>query len=186
MKNKKLVIAIIAIITVMTAAAGCGGGDAGKSDPNGGSAGGQTSGQEIEVDTAELEKYLTKTLSFDDYMEEMTDEDIIFELYDIDPELVENAWLYMSTGATAEELAVFELKETSADGVQAVIDACNSRADSQKKAFENYVPEEVDRIAECGVGVQQLESGKVNVCSIGVKNEDIVGAVADFVQLQTE
>lgn len=49
-----------------------------------------------------------------------------------------------SGGATAEEIACFEAKDS--DGANNIKTALENRIESQKKAFENYQPQEMDKL----------------------------------------
>lgn len=51
-----------------------------------------------------------------------------------------------SGGATAEEIACFEAKDT--DGAANIKTALENRIESQKKAFENYQPQEMDKLGD--------------------------------------
>ena len=49
-----------------------------------------------------------------------------------------------SSGGTAEEIDCFEAKD--ADSAKAIADTLTARVESQKKVFENYVPEEMTKL----------------------------------------
>lgn len=94
-----------------------------------------------DVDTAAMAQELSEKLKFDDDLQK-TDGEAVKVLYGID--YAEEAQLYIGSGATAEEIAVFKLKDDN-DANKAVEDV-KKRVENQKNAFENYVPAEVDRL----------------------------------------
>lgn len=65
-------------------------------------------------------------------------------LYGFDAALVTEAQVFCSTGATAEELAIFKaVDEAAAKTIKAAVEA---RIESQKESYESYVPEEVPKL----------------------------------------
>ena len=63
-------------------------------------------------------------------------------LYDVKDEDVTKHAVYVSSGATAEEIAVFEAKD--ADAAARVKTAVDQRIADLKEGFENYVPGEMN------------------------------------------
>ncbi len=100
-----------------------------------------SSNTEKNIDTAAMAAELSQKLSFDDELQKVDSEGVKV-LYGID--YAEEAQLYMGSGATAEEIAVFKLK-TDEDASKAE-QAAKDRIESQKKAFENYAPQEMSRL----------------------------------------
>ncbi|QHI72819.1 DUF4358 domain-containing protein [Aminipila terrae] len=134
MRNLKLcVIMVLVICAVFT---GCN---------KGGSK--ETAGNEQILEQAkvsDLGEYIVKNTQFKDYMSKV-DNDIFFSLYNLNKDLVDDAVLYSSTGATAEEVAVIK----AVDGkTEDVVKACKDRIQAQKEGFENYVPEELDKLSK--------------------------------------
>ena len=52
--------------------------------------------------------------------------------------------LYLSSGATAEEIAVFEAKDDAA--AERLLAAAKERVEVQKTAFEDYAPAEMTKL----------------------------------------
>ena len=137
--KKKLCILLIAAMILSVAAVlyGCG-----KSP-------GETGTPEEEnpyntiIDAGVLAEYLFDNITFADELTEV-DDDIAYEIYGIDKNAVKDISVYMSTGATAEEIAVF----TVSDDEEALLvsAAMSSRIEQQKSGFENYVPEEIPKL----------------------------------------
>jgi predicted small lipoprotein YifL len=96
---------------------------------------------------------VAQTLTFKDQM--MTLEDrVIPNIYNVDMDKLADKCCYVSSsGATAEEISVFRVKDAA--DLQMAKDAISERIEDQKIAFENYVPEEMVKIQNAVV----LEKG---------------------------
>lgn len=101
------------------------------------------SGGEKEVDAAALADELKNGLTFQDEMTAATDA-IRDTLYAIDGADVAQGKLYTSSGATAEEIAVFKAKDKEA--ADRLYKAAEERLENQKTAFEDYVPAEMTKL----------------------------------------
>ena len=67
-------------------------------------------------------------------------------LYDMDEGLVTSQIVYVSSGATAEEVAVFECADE--DGVSAVEEAAEQRISDMKEGFSDYIPAEMAKLED--------------------------------------
>lgn len=122
MKNK-LIAAILA--AVMLAVTGCG------------------AKKDVQIDIDALASELAAGVAFEDELS-LIDDGMIPMLYDAD--VYADAVLYLGSGATAEEIAVFACEdETRAKGM---LDEANSHIESQIISFEDYIPAEVQRLEE--------------------------------------
>lgn len=65
-------------------------------------------------------------------------------LYGISETLLEDSLFYFSSGATAEELAIF--KTTGADAAKTVVSAIEGRIADQRLSFSDYNPDEVPKL----------------------------------------
>lgn len=65
-------------------------------------------------------------------------------LYGIDEDLVADCAVYASTGATAEELAIFTL--SSQDDVETVSTALGYRVEDRIEGLRDYLPDEVSKL----------------------------------------
>ena len=72
------------------------------------------------------------------------DQNIALVIFGLSEEDVESCAVYCSTGATAEEIALFIAPDT--DAAERVYAALERRVDMQILAFENYVPAEVPKL----------------------------------------
>lgn len=89
---------------------------------------------------------LSEDVTFKDEMERL-DSQAGITMYGLDGSQVEESWVYASTGATAEEIAVFRLREGAGDAeAKAVKEAIDNRILQQRQAFVNYVPGEIAKL----------------------------------------
>ena len=96
----------------------------------------------ITIDVSNTAAALVEALSFEDELSEI-DEGIVPMLYELPDTVVETA-VYISSGATAEELSVFSFSEEK--GAKEKEENIKLRIESQKESFENYIPDEVKRL----------------------------------------
>ena len=95
----------------------------------------------VSVDTAALTTSLTSAISYDNELSELSEEDITNY---VTVEDGVKGVMYMSSGSTAEEVAVFTAPDeatasTMKNNVQEFLN-------DQKTSFEDYIPEEAQRI----------------------------------------
>lgn len=93
------------------------------------------------MDIAQLSNELLDKAEFEDELSAV-DGATIKKLYDIDNYV--KASVYLSSGATAEEIAVFEFdsKDAAADGLK----KAQVRIEEQKTDFESYIPKEIPKL----------------------------------------
>lgn len=126
MKKKNLGAAIAALAAAMTLVlCACGGGAAEPFDP------------------ASTASALLDSGAFSENLEQL-DQDVACMLYGIDESTVTGSAVYGSTGATAEEIAVFTLTDETA--AQAAKTALETRVADQKTALESYLPAEIVKL----------------------------------------
>lgn len=95
----------------------------------------------VSVDTAALTTSLTSDISYDNELSELSEDDITNY---VTVEDGVKGVMYMSSGSTAEEVAVFTAPDeatasTMKNNVQEFLN-------DQKTSFEDYIPEEAQRI----------------------------------------
>lgn len=95
------------------------------------------------VDPFQLADDLKAGLTFKDEMTEASDK-VWNRLYGLSEEDLVAGKVYLSTGATAEEVAVFKAVDKAAAG--RIYQAAQERVDSQKAAFEDYMPAEMAKL----------------------------------------
>lgn len=126
-------------------AAGCGAGDAPEPE-NGVQPGTETdaqAGAETEIDAQALAESLVTGIDYDDALEAM-EEDVAAMYFTIEDGV--KTCLYMGSGSTAEEVAVFEAPDE--ETARAQLDNAQAYLDSQKEAVQDYQPEEAKRIED--------------------------------------
>lgn len=64
--------------------------------------------------------------------------------YGIDEEKVQDCKVFLSSGATASEVAVFAMKDE--DGVNELLELINERLEERKASFADYAPDEVPKL----------------------------------------
>lgn len=70
--------------------------------------------------------------------------DILGYIYDVSEDDYAEAAVYCSSGATADELAIFKAKD--ADAAKRIAEAAQQRIEEQIRGFKNYVPSEVPKL----------------------------------------
>ena len=105
--------------------------------------GGDGGGKTAEFDPAATANALLASEAFSESLVSI-DQDIACMLYGIDEDTVTGSAVYGSTGATAEEIAVFAFAD--ADGAAAGKAALETRISEQKIALESYQPAELVKL----------------------------------------
>ena len=129
MKTKKILCTLMAVMCIGTAAlTGCGSDSDSSTAGSANSAAAAQTNESVDVTAvAEL------------------DEAKIEKIIGISADSYTKAKVYVSSsGGTAEEIDCFEAKD--ADSAKAIADTLTARVESQKKVFENYVPEEMTKL----------------------------------------
>lgn len=101
-------------------------------------------GQSVTVDVEVAADTLYRNITFEDTMEPM-DSSMLSSIYsDIQSDDVVKSKVYVSSTATAEEIAVFEAKDSAAASRLETI--VNTRVQEQKDIYADYAPLEVSRL----------------------------------------
>ena len=122
---KKIFIALLAT-AILFAAVGCGSENGGKDEVR-------------TVDISSAAQALAAEITFEDEIAPIDDEAVRY-LYDL-PDGVKAA-VYSSSGATAEELALFDAGDEST--AKAVLSVAREHIQSQLESFKNYNPDETE------------------------------------------
>ena len=119
--------ALAALVVMAALCAGCGGDTA------------------VEMD---LPSAAAQLLAADCFTDELTEpaEGIALRLYQVDEADVAECMLYCSSGATAEEIALFRASDAAAAG--RIAEACEGRIARQTESFRSYVPEELPKLED--------------------------------------
>ena len=139
MKTKKILCTLIAVMCIGTAAlTGCGSDSDSSTANSANSAAAAQTNESVDV-TGVADK-------LKDELAEL-DEAKIEKIIGISADSYTKAKVYVSSsGGTAEEIDCFEAKD--ADSAKAIADTLTARVESQKKVFENYVPEEMTKLGD--------------------------------------
>lgn len=129
MKRKISVMAMLAAVVILAAACG------------------KTADKQI--DAKGLAASLAQEVSYKDTLEELTAEQI--SIY-FEVEEGVTATVYMGSGSTAEEVAVFEAKDEETAKRQ--LASVETYLEEQAESFRDYIPEEVKRIDDAVVKQQ--------------------------------
>lgn len=125
--KKGKILSVVILMTVIGAFTGC----ADKKNEN--------------IDVVSLANQLKDGITFQDEMSELDDE-LFSMVYFIEESDIVNKKIYLSSGATAEEIAVIEGKDSeSADRIE---EGLNQRIEDEKANFESYIPEEMKKLEE--------------------------------------
>lgn len=110
-------------------------------------AAGCTEQKELSVDVDAMAKELAQQVRYQDEIALVGDE-MANMVYDM-PEGIDKAVIYMGSGATAEEVSVFEAKDK--ESAEKMLDAARAHLQKQRDAFESYIPEEVKKLDQAVV-----------------------------------
>lgn len=123
-------------------------------------------GQSVTVDVEAAADTLSRNITFEDTMEAM-DSSMLSSIYsDIQNDDIVKAKVYTSTTATAEEIAVFEAKDSAA--VSRLETVINNRIKEQKEVYADYAPLEVSRLEKA---VVRKEGNYLFFCVAADKNK---------------
>lgn len=101
------------------------------------------------IDVEQAADTLYQNLTYDDELNPL-DQNMLYTTYsDLKEEDVVKAKVYVSSSATAEEIAVFEAKDAEAAGrIKSVMDG---RVAEQTDIYADYAPDEVQRLSKAVV-----------------------------------
>lgn len=91
-----------------------------------------------------LAQELLKQIKFKDSMSKI-DNEMALLLYNIDKNIVLDCAVYVSTGATAEEIAVFRVKEDTGRGV---LNQFDKKIAEKRTSFKDYNPQELEKLTD--------------------------------------
>ncbi len=100
------------------------------------------------IDVHTMAQSLLNDITYEDQLTKV--EGNMFQMiYGISQEDIEEYEAYVSTGATAEEIAVIKAKdEATAESME---EKLTDRVEAQKNSFANYIPKEVEKLEEAVV-----------------------------------
>ncbi|MCR5734771.1 MAG: DUF4358 domain-containing protein [Lachnospiraceae bacterium] len=185
MKKRLVLTAVIASLVLV---AGCGKDEKKAADPGTQTqtenAGTQTESTETKTETeevqtevkeasaAEIGTELREKITYSDELSEIDTDTAKMYIY-LDDVSIDEAKIYESTGATAEEIVV--LKCSSADDASKAKSAFEQRIEEQKEAYTDYVPEELVKLSK-PVIITNGEYAILSVSDEPDKAKEIIGA----------
>ena len=125
MRNKTILLAAVMIISIL--ALGC------------------SAKETKDIDIGGLAQSVLDNVAFKDELTAV-DDFTINNLYDMDEDLITSQIVYVSSGATAEEVAVFECADK--DGTARVKEAAEQRITDMEEGFADYIPEEMAKLKD--------------------------------------
>ncbi len=96
-----------------------------------------------DYDVAAIASKIFKNVKFADELGEINPK-VLTGIYGIDDSMIQNAAGYAGGGATAEEIAVFEVKKLSQ--VRTIENKAKEHIEDRKRSFESYIPEEMPKL----------------------------------------
>lgn len=129
------------------------------------------------LDTAMLAHILLSQNEYEDQLSPIS-ENAFYALYGIDPDndYLDEFLVYVSTGATAEEIAILTATEKSE--IKVLVEAVNERIESQIEGFENYIPKEIDKLKHPVL----VTEGKYVILCISNNNEKANKLIGEFLE----
>ena len=95
----------------------------------------------ITIDINELSKEIIENIKFEDELNN-ADNETATKLYDINN--FTSQAVYMSSGATAEEIAIFKFENK--EECKIALEKANKRIEEQKQNFKDYMPKEMKKL----------------------------------------
>lgn len=102
-----------------------------------------TKEKNVTIDINKLSDDIMQNIKFEDEMNKV-DKKTTEKLYTINNAI--NQVVYMSSGATAEEIAIFEFENK--EECKEAMENANKRIEEQKESFKDYMPKEMKKLEE--------------------------------------
>lgn len=109
-----------------------------------------TKEKNVTIDITKLADDIMQNIKFEDEMNKANN-NTIEKLYNINNEI--NQVVYMSSGATAEEIAIFEFADK--EECKEAIEKANKRIEEQKQSFKAYMPKEMKKLEEAIINTKE-------------------------------
>ncbi|MDO4187466.1 MAG: DUF4358 domain-containing protein [Lachnospiraceae bacterium] len=126
--------------------------------------------EEKSVDAAKLASDLVENIKYTDQISEvdLDTAKMFLNFADVD---IEEAYIYESSGATAEEVVVLKCKDS--DSASKAKTAFEQRVEEQTENFTDYVPEEVPKLKDAVI-ITSKEYAILSVSADSGKAKDII------------
>ena len=144
MKKKICLVAAVGLLLVC----GCSSEVSTGGNQDGADADDSTVNTDVDIDEAATK--MLDELTFEDTLSELAD-DTALAYYGIEADDVADSVVMVSTGATAEEIAIFEATDSST--AEEIKEACEARKEKQITSYNDYKPSEVNRLEDAIIDV---------------------------------
>ncbi|MBQ2973408.1 MAG: DUF4358 domain-containing protein [Clostridia bacterium] len=112
-------------------------------------------------------------LTFGESLEKSTAE-AAYSIYGLDPSLCTAAAIYVGSGATADEVAVFNCTDSIA--AETVMQAINSRKEYLKEGYSDYGPDQVPKIEAAAI-ISSVNTVIMCICENPESVNDILESI---------
>ena len=134
----------------------------------------QNGGKTITAPTDEVSGKLVDSLSFEYPLNELSDA-AANKLYKLDGEILEEQSVYVGTGgALADEVSVWRVKDEK--DAETVKEAAETRVETQKASFKDYVPAEMPKLENAVITV----SGDTIILCVSSDSDKAKEVIASF------
>jgi len=130
---------------------------------------------ESDFDVLSFAKRIQETLTFRDTLGELNKR-VLYASYGLDEQMMANGAGFAGSGATAEEIAVFEVKDEA--DAETVRKSAKAYIESRKNSFKNYIPEEMPKLEHPFV----YKNGKLVVVVIADDYKELDDLIKDFIR----
>ncbi len=104
------------------------------------------------------------------------EESIVFNLYPLEKDDIDTYVVYVSSGATTEEIALF--KASDEDKAKDVMASIQTRISDQKESYSTYRPEELTRLDDSVL----VQRGQYIILCISDNRDKALEVIDDFIQ----
>lgn len=132
-------------------------------------------GEEVTINICECAGKFKETIAFQDTLTAISEE-MITAIYRITAADVVQQQVFVSTGATAEEIAVFEAVDDKA--AQRIELAVRERLTDQITSFKDYLPTELPKLEDPFIAIK----GKYVILCVSDHNEDAKTVLNTFLK----
>ncbi|MDO5522015.1 MAG: DUF4358 domain-containing protein [bacterium] len=172
-ENKKYMIAVLTAAMVTASMTGCNSREAEKPTSTGSEIAAQTIAPKLAaIDVDKLADKIAKCGGFKDELSVLDSELFEAQYSQVDMKTVVKECAYVGTGATTEQIAVVEAKDT--DSAKKVKEALQGKINDDIKANQDYKPEEVTKLK-----APVLEVKEQYVIMVIANDKDKVEAVVE-------
>ncbi len=131
--------------------------------------------EDKDYNVSQIATEILNNINFKDTLGEINPK-VLTGIYEIDDTMIQNAAGFAGGGATAEEIAVFEVKKLS--DVRNVERKIKEHIQSRKKSFESYIPEEMPKLRRPFI----YSSGKLVVVCIADNYGKLENVIKKFIK----